>query len=407
MTRLAAALLALLASLLLVSSASAADVRVIRSSFESRFPQGMAFTMDAAVVGRVQKVTLSYRVAGRRAIVAGDARFEQQGGALRAVHDVDLTRRYLPPGTEIQFEWHVVDDRGQRTRTEAFQAVVEDKRFQWKQLRSPNFELNWYQGDENFGRILIGIAGRALNTLGSEAGVTIDRPVRAFVYGDLEEFRAASFLGGLEWVGGTYYPRQNVILIYAPPNQQGLAIAQRALPHELAHAVVHQVSDNPYGDVPQWLNEGLATRSEPGMNPDQSAALAKAVAEGKLMSLRSIGGSFPTDPDEALLAYAQSYSVVTYLVEEHGRMKLNALLRTYREGVTHDEGLKRALGMDTAQLDQEWRAWMAPWAPMKATPFAELPEGPPAGDEGRTQGNAADDLVAWLRGLAEEVWGQR
>jgi hypothetical protein len=380
-----------------LAQAAPAGVRFVQSGFESRFPESMLFQLEATAAQPVGRVTLNYRVAGRRTLSAGDARFSQ-AGTIRAEHAVDLSRRYLPPGTVLQFYWQVEDATGGRHRSQTFQAVVEDRRFQWRQMRARNVELFWNRGDDAYGRILLSIASRALDQVAAETGVTLERPVKLYVYGDVEEFRSASYRGGYEWVGGTFYPQENVILIFAPPNQQGADIAQRAIPHELTHAVIHQVTDNPFGDVPQWLNEGLSTRAEPSISPDQADALARALAQDKLLSLKAIGGAFPVDPDEALLAYAQSYSAVTFMLERYGRARMNALLNVYREGVTHDEGLQKAVGFDTVELDKQWRAWLAPWALQKADPSAlpATPVAPP--DVG---------LIDRVRGLVDSVWGRR
>jgi hypothetical protein len=376
---------------------SPAGVRFVQSGFESRFPESMVFQLEATAGQPVGRVTLNYRVAGRRTLSAGDAQFSQ-AGSIRAEHSVDLSRRYLPPGTQLQFYWQIDDAAGGKHRSQTFEAVLDDRRFQWRQMRARNVELQWNRGDDAYGRILLSIASRALDQVVAESGVTLERPVKLYVYGDAEEFRSASYRGGYEWVGGTFYPQESVILIFAPPNQQGADIARRAIPHELTHAVIHQVTDNPFGDVPQWLNEGLSTRAEPSLSPDQTDALAAALAQDKLLSLKAIGGAFPVDAEEALLAYAQSRSAVTFLLERYGRARMNALLQVYREGVTHDDGLQRALGFDTAELDRQWRAWLAPWALQKVDPN-QLPPRPAAAAE--------VDLIARVRELADSVWGRR
>jgi hypothetical protein len=388
----ATAVAALMPRLALAQATSA--VRFVQAGFESRFPESMLFQLEATAGQPIERVTLNYRVNGRRALSAGDARFNQ-AGTIRAEHIVDLTRHYLPPGTQLQFYWQI-EAGGTQYRSQTYESVVEDRRFQWRQLRARNLDVLWNRGDEAYGRILLAVCSRALEQVAAESGVTLERPVKVFVYGDPDEFRSASFRGGYEWVGGTFYPHENVILVFAPPNQQGTEIAARAIPHELTHAVLHQVTDNPFGDVPQWLNEGLATRAEPSLSADQAEALASAVANEKLLSLKAIGGAFPVDPDEALLAYAQSHSAVTFLLGRYGRARINALLAAYREGVTHDDGLQRALGFDTAELDRQWRAWLAPWAMQKVDP-----DGLPA-----VVTVPEVDLVGRVRGLVESLWGR-
>lgn len=387
-----------------VNPAEAAEARIISSTFESRFPAGMNFKLEAATVRPTSRVTLNYRVAGRRTIVTGDAQFVQSTGSIRAETNFDLGRRYLPPGTTLQFHWVILDDRGEQFRSPVQQIVVTDGRFQWKQVRMPNVDVNWYMGDDTFGRQLLATASRALAQLVAETRVSLTSTVRVFVYGTIDDFRAASYRGGLEWVGGTYYPQESVILIYAPPDEQGAAIIRTALPHELTHAVIHQVTDNPFGDVPQWLNEGLATRSDARMPSNLATALAEGVAARKLFPIRALSGSFPVDPDEAILAYAESYSVVTFLVERYGRERVNALLRAYREGVTQDAGLQQALGKDLSAIEEEWRAWLAPWMFMKTSPFPNEETVPIVEPTAEVLIQAIGE---WLRQSYDSVTGRR
>jgi hypothetical protein len=368
-------------------------LRVLRATFESKFPTSMVFTLDATSSRPIQRATLWYRVSGRRTLVSGDAQIALGPGTVRAQQEFDLTRDYLPPGTQLQYYWELQDDRGARSKSETVQATLEDRRFQWHQLKNGPIEVDWNRGGDDFGRGLMTVATRALNQFGGELGVTLDRPVRILVYGDQSEFQSASFRGGLEWVGGTYYPQENVILLYAPPNQQGAEIARRAIPHELTHAVIHQVTDNPFGDIPQWLNEGLATHEEPQVNEQQADALSTAIAQHKLIPLRALSGAFPVDSDQALLAYAESESAVNFLLDQYGRGKVSELLQVFHEGVTYDDGLRRVLGADQAQIDEQWRAWLAPWPLIKAKPF----EGPPP----PAPPTAQEALLAWLRSVVD------
>lgn len=132
------------------------------------------------------------------------------------------------------------------------------------------------------------------------------------------------------------------------------------------------------------------------MGADQAAALSSAIAAKKLIPLRALSGAFPVDSDEALLAYAESYSAVSFLLDRYGRGRVNMLLRTFRDGVTYDDGLSRALGENQAALDREWRAWLEPWPLMKAEPFEGPPPPPPP-----TIGDIVDGWLRSLTGAAE------
>ena len=132
---------------------------------------------------------------------------------------------------------------------------------------------------------------------------------------------------------------------------------RRILPHELSHLVVYQTTQNPYNRPPVWLDEGLAITNQEAQEPEMATALKNATAAGALIRLRSLQGAFPADPDAAYLAYAESASVVRFLIARYGAAKVGATLTAFRDGVTYDEALRAGIGADTDALDAAWRAW--------------------------------------------------
>ncbi len=72
--------------------------------------------------------------------------------------------------------------------------------------------------------------------------------------------------------------------------------------------------------------------------------------------MRSLGSSFPADPDRASLAYAQSLSLVSYLVDTYGWNKMRELIALFKEGSTYDNALKEVYTFDTDGLEEQWRA---------------------------------------------------
>ncbi|TAK24725.1 MAG: hypothetical protein EPO26_05800 [Chloroflexota bacterium] len=385
-----------IALLSVATTEAAADARIIRTSVESRFPESAIVRVEAAVTRPIARAYFQYRILGRRAITQSQVRVTGAPGAMAGSHVFDFSKNYLPPGTDIEYRWQLFDDRGQEFVSPFYAARIDDERITWRTQTVRGIDVRWSRGDEVFGRALLNVVDRAIVAAAAEVGATPPRGLRVTLYGDLEEFRSALFKGSFEWVGGTFYPEERVIIAYAPPTAQGLDIARRALAHELAHAAVHQVTDNPFGEVPSWLNEGLASRAQGTVDTANTDALIEAVASNRLLSLRALGGSFPSDADEARLAYAQSASAVSYLVERRGRGSTYALLREYANGVTFDEGAIAALGSDIDALDIEWRSWLAPWAMMKAPPFDDAPE--PVGHTASSPLDAIRDLMAGLLG---------
>jgi len=191
--------------------------------------------------------------------------------------------------------------------------------------------------------------------LAEDTGAYLEKPVKIYVYVSSQDLRGAMVFPQ-EWTGGVAFTRFGTIAIGIAPNN--LAWGRRAIAHELAHLVIEQMTLNPYGDLPTWLDEGLAMYAEGPLEPDLVAFLNEAAAENKLISVRSLSSPFSAYAEEALLSYAQSYSLVDFLVSAYGPDKMLELLNTFREGSSYDGALNRVYGFDMDGLNTLWRDYI-------------------------------------------------
>jgi hypothetical protein len=116
------------------------------------------------------------------------------------------------------------------------------------------------------------------------------------------------------------------------------------------------VTFNPYNGLPTWLNEGLAMTSEGELEQYFVDYLSAAEANNALISVRSLSSPFSAYTDKSLLAYAESYEIVSYLINEYGREKMFELLHAFRQGSGYDEALNGVYGFDMDGLNAQWQA---------------------------------------------------
>ena len=64
----------------------------------------------------------------------------------------------------------------------------------------------------------------------------------------------------------------------------------------------------------------------------------------------------PAADTGASLAYAQSYSLVEYLVDVYGWDRMRRMLALFAEGATSEGPIQSVYGVDLDTLDSEWRA---------------------------------------------------
>ena len=161
-------------------------------------------------------------------------------------------------------------------------------------------------------------AQTALSTIANDTGATPDQTVNISVYTSDQDY-AASVLGVPEWSGGEELSQYNSIFVVINPDS--LSSDLPAVAHELTHVVVGQITFNPYNSIPFWLNEGLAVHVQfsQGEFPSQfTTALATAITNNILISVRSLSDPFSAYADKANLSYAESVSIVTYLINQYG-----------------------------------------------------------------------------------------
>lgn len=121
--------------------------------------------------------------------------------------------------------------------------------------------------------------------------------------------------------------------------------------HEMVHALLHQA----IGNLPGWVQEGLAQKA--GEEPDQDQLdkarryLAAKIREGYRVDLSKMGVSFINmENEERLNAYAASLLFLDYLTREYGGGFVSRFVVEMMSGVTPQEALRRLTGNSFAKL---------------------------------------------------------
>jgi hypothetical protein len=185
-----------------------------------------------------------------------------------------------------------------------------------------------------------------------EAGLTSKDPVDLYVYPTYDGLREA-ILFEPSWTGGQAFPEQNIVILGTSGSDTNWD--KNTVIHELTHVLVGHFTFSCLGDVPQWLNEGLAVYSEGALDPVSQGQFAEAISNDTLISVRSLSGNFSEVPDKAYLSYSESFSLVNFLIKSYGQEKMTALLSGLRDGLTTEEALQQTYGFGIDGLEDAWR----------------------------------------------------
>ena len=258
-----------------------------------------------------------------------------------------------PPGTKIWWRWHIFDNQGQEIVTNRKETVWLDDRHAWQTESGDGINLHWYEGGAGFGRELHQAAVTSLADLARVTGLRTNKPIDLYIYGNTQDMRdAVLFEPG--WTGGLAYSDHNIVIIGITPDE--LDWGKRTQAHELTHVLVGQLTFSCLSDIPTWLQEGLAVYGEGGLDTPSQKQFDEALRGDTLLPVGSLSGGFSEDSSKADVSYAQSYSLVKFLIERHGRDTMLSFLRALRDGASVDEALQQVYGFDIEGFEDAWRA---------------------------------------------------
>ena len=344
-------------SLLSVSQASASPLPGVTSDEISLdFPDSATFRLALTSDVEITSVVLEY---GNEQQTCGEViakAFPQitPGKTVEAQWTWEMRQSgSLPPGAQLWWRWRITDLNGQEIVTERQTATWIDDTHNWKTLQNGDFvRLHWYEGDQAFASDLANAAAEGLKFNETESGLKAEAPIDIYVFADTNDLREA-ILYEPSWTGGQAFPEQDIVILGI--SQSDMDWGRNAIVHELTHVLVGHLTFSCLGDVPTWLNEGLAVYSEGELDPASQRQLDEAIRDDTLLTVRSLSSGFSEVTDKAYLSYSQSYSITKFLIESYGQDKMTSLLLALRDGLTVDEALVQTYGFDVDGLEMAWR----------------------------------------------------
>lgn len=328
------------------------------STAEIYFPSALVFKIKAASQSDITKIRLHYQVDRMNyAQVTSEAWPDFTPSPKVETKWVwDMRKVSLPAGATVRYWWTIEDKSGDKLITPADKIRFDDLRYSWQRLAVGQLSLLWYKGSQSFAEELMAACQQALERLAEDTGVYLEKPINLYIYASTEDLRGAMIFPQ-EWTGGVAFTEYGIIAIGVPLSE--LDWGKRALAHELGHTVTHQLTFSPYGAVlPTWLDEGLAMHAEGEPDSYLQSWLKKAISQQKLISVRSLSSPFSAKPEEAYISYAESQSLVEFLIQNHGKDKMLRLLKLMQEGNSCDEALTEVYGFDQDGLDKLWREYI-------------------------------------------------
>jgi tetratricopeptide (TPR) repeat protein len=132
--------------------------------------------------------------------------------------------------------------------------------------------------------------------------------------------------------------------------------------HELSHVFAIHLSRS---RVPRWFTEGLSEYetiiARPEWKREEDPALYVALRAGRIPPIEKLTMAFThaEDPRDVTMAYYASSQLIVHIAGAYGMPKIVRMLELWGKGEKTPRVIEDALGVEPAELDRRFRAWLA------------------------------------------------
>jgi hypothetical protein len=109
---------------------------------------------------------------------------------------------------------------------------------------------------------------------------------------------------------------------------------------------------------PLWLTEGLAVSQQEGGVKHACRAVDNAIKDGKAYSLSDLFKLTGYPPRSIRLFYAQSATVVGFMVEEYGIGKFKEFLFEFAHTADSAEAIESVYGIPLDTFEKKWEKYV-------------------------------------------------
>jgi hypothetical protein len=330
---------------------ASAEIEIRSNAAQNQFPDGIRFTLFMASDTEITEVRLRYRIlpGGVSASVIPSC----SGGTSCNVLVGSTRDSYMVPGAQVVYSWELSDSSGAEVTTEEQTVTYDDTRFEWLELTEGNLTVFYYFGDEESQRTVLRVAQETIERFESLERTTLDFPVKVWVYRTAAEMAPAV---ASRRSGG---PDDSVRTL-GEVGADDTALVSRdtdflnIVRHELAHVVTNHATSHHLADLPTWINEGLSSYAQNDMLPSEAQAFELALRRNAVLPITSLGAAARGSAGDVSVFYAQSGSIIRFMVEVLGEEKFGDFLDALAED-TVDGALMTVYGFDTLGLENAWR----------------------------------------------------
>jgi hypothetical protein len=220
-------------------------------------------------------------------------------------------------------------------------------------LSSGPFRVHYSPEAEADARAALQILERALDELGPRLPAG-DAPIDVVIAHDQYTFNIHAGRLAHANVGGIARPEEGFIAVKAPGLMRNPARFESTVIHELVHVLL--VRNTAPGNLPRWLNEGIAMTLAGEHRWNSSLTVGQMYLQGRLIPYRDLAWVLQEPGQEMAFgdAYAQSISMTRWLKNELGDERFWEVVQSL-DSQSFGAALHQELGIYPAEMWEQWR----------------------------------------------------
>lgn len=231
----------------------------------------------------------------------------------------------------------------------------------WQVLKSTHFLVYYKSASEKSLNQLTQKAEECYNSITEDLGFnrfnfwTWDNRAKIYLFDNQVEYRKETHAA--DWSAGEADVTSKTIMTFVT----AAGFLDNILPHEMAHIIFNEMVgfDNPA--IPLWLQEGVAGYQQ-GNISSVKAGLADKLRQGNFIYLDELGRtavSGSEDRAKVALFYAESYSLVKYLISEFGKDRFVFFCQNLRDSKNLASALSKTYPFaNMADFESAWKAYI-------------------------------------------------
>jgi len=239
---------------------------------------------------------------------------------------------------------------------------VQYKSFDWRVVKTENFDIYFYQGEDEIVRFAQQIVEEAYEKMRTDLKHKLKNRIPIIIYNSHNDFQQTNVILELieESVGGFTELYKNRVVV---PFTGSYEDFRHVLVHELTHAIEFDLlfgssvgsifSRSMYAlDLPLWVFEGLSEFMSLGWDEESDMFMRDLVVNGDVVPIPELAYT------SGYVVYKEGQSIYNFISKKYGRKKIGEFLHRVRMSRGLEGAVRSSLGLSLEQLNEDWMMFL-------------------------------------------------